>query len=604
MSADKPQGGTGTPRWAKYEKANDLWGTMFRLFQYIGKYRFWIYVGILISFATSLVTLVAPQFLKELTDAISAGIGESATMDMDTVGRCVMILAGLYLLTAVMRSISSILIPSASEYNGNVMRKDMARKLSRIPLGYLDKLRTGDIMSRFTNDTGSIRNQSANSISNMITAITMIVGSLVMMLYTEWHLALIAIVPAIIGFFLTLTIVRRSQKYFVRQSRDLGKINTLVEETYYGIDIVNAYNGRKEVREEFVEVNDDLYSSALKSRFLTSLMPQTMGFISNISYVIVCVVGSILILDGYMGYGSIVAFIIYVKEFSDPLERLSNSISNMQSVAASAERVFEFLDAPELPNEDDKADMPDKVEGRVVFKDVHFSYEPGKEIIHGMNLTVEPGQKIAIVGPTGSGKTTIANLLMRFYETDSGDIIVDGISLRDIKRSQVHEMFCMVLQDTWLFNGTIRENITFNRTDVSDEELRIACDAVGIDAYIRSLPEGYDTVLNDADSLSAGQRQQLTIARALVRDAPLLILDEATSSVDTRTEKRIQDAMDRLMCDRTSFVIAHRLSTIKDADLILVVKKGNVIESGTHQELLSKGGFYKELYDSQFENCE
>ena len=604
MSASKPHDGAGTPRWAKYDKANNLWGTMFRLFRYIGKYRYWIYLGIIISFATSLVTLVAPQYLKELTDTISAGIGESATMDMDAVTRYVLILAGLYLLTAIMRSISSILTPSASEYNGNVMRKDMARKLSRIPLGYLDKLRTGDIMSRFTNDTGSIRNQSASSISNMITAITMIVGSLVMMLYTEWHLALIAIVPAIIGFFLTLTIVRRSQKYFVRQSQDLGKINTLVEETYYGIDIVNAYNGRKDVRDEFIEVNNDLYSSALKSRFLTSLMPQTMGFISNISYVIVCVVGSILILDGYMGYGSIVAFIIYVKEFSDPLERLSNSISNMQSVAASAERVFEFLDAPELSNEDDKADMPAKVEGRVEFKDVHFSYEPGKEIIHGLNLTVEPGQKIAIVGPTGSGKTTIANLLMRFYETDSGDIVVDGISLRDIKRSQVHEMFCMVLQDTWLFNGTIKENITFNRTDVSDEELRTACEAVGIDAYIRSLPDGYDTVLNDADSLSAGQRQQLTIARALVRDASLLILDEATSSVDTRTEKRIQNAMDSLMKGRTSFVIAHRLSTIKDADLILVVKKGSVIESGTHQQLLAKNGFYKELYDSQFEHCE
>jgi ATP-binding cassette subfamily B protein len=604
MSTSKPHDGAGTPRWAKYDKANNLWGTMFRLFRYIGKYRYWIYLGIIISFATSLVTLVAPQYLKELTDTISAGIGESATMDMDAVTRYVLILAGLYLLTAIMRSISSILTPSASEYNGNVMRKDMARKLSRIPLGYLDKLRTGDIMSRFTNDTGSIRNQSASSISNMITAITMIVGSLVMMLYTERHLALIAIVPAIIGFFLTLTIVRRSQKYFVRQSQDLGKINTLVEETYYGIDIVNAYNGRKDVRDEFIEVNNDLYSSALKSRFLTSLMPQTMGFISNISYVIVCVVGSILILDGYMGYGSIVAFIIYVKEFSDPLERLSNSISNMQSVAASAERVFEFLDAPELENEDDKADMPDKVEGRVEFRDVRFSYEPGNEIIHGMSLMVEPGQKIAIVGPTGSGKTTIANLLMRFYETDSGDILVDGISLRDIKRSQVHEMFCMVLQDTWLFNGTIRENITFNRTDVSDEELRTACEAVGIDAYIRSLPDGYDTVLNDADSLSAGQRQQLTIARALVRDAPLLILDEATSSVDTRTEKRIQNAMDSLMKGRTSFVIAHRLSTIKDADLILVVKKGSVIESGTHQQLLAKNGFYKELYDSQFEHCE
>ncbi|MBR4181261.1 MAG: ABC transporter ATP-binding protein, partial [Candidatus Methanomethylophilaceae archaeon] len=299
-----------TPRWAKYEKADNLWGTMFRLFKYIGKYRYWIYLGIVITFVTSLITLIAPQYLKEMTDAISAGIGEGATMDIDKVYRCILILGALYLIVAVLRSVSSILTPSASEHSGNVMRKDMARKLARIPLGYLDKLRTGDVMSKFTNDTSSIRNQSANSISSMITAVTMIVGSLAMMLYTEWHLALVAIVPAIIGFFLTLFIVRRSQKYFVRQTRDLGKINTLIEETYYGIDIVNAYIGRKEVREEFVEVNDDLYSSALKSRFLTSLMPQTMGFISNISYVIVCVVGSILILDGYMGYGSIVAFII------------------------------------------------------------------------------------------------------------------------------------------------------------------------------------------------------------------------------------------------------------------------------------------------------
>ena len=602
MSPGEPHG--ATPGWAKYEKADNLWGTTLRLFRYIGKYRFWIYAGIAISFAASLITLVAPQYLKEMTDAISAGIGDSASMDMDAVTRCVLILAGLYLIAAVMRSVSSIITPSASEHNGNVMRKDMARKLFRIPLGHLDKLRTGDVMSRFTNDTNSIRNQSASSISNMITAVTMIVGSLAMMLYTEWHLAIVAIIPAIVGFFLTLTIVRRSQKYFVRQSTDLGKINTLIEETYYGIDIVNAYNGRKEVRDEFVEVNDDLYSSALKSRFLTSLMPQIMGFLSNISYVIVCVAGSILIIDGYMGYGSIVAFIIYVKEFSEPLERLSNSISNMQSVAASAERVFEFLDAPEMPDESDKADMPPKLEGRVEFRNVRFSYEPGKEIIHGMDLTVEPGQKIAIVGPTGSGKTTIANLLMRFYEADSGDILVDGISLRDIKRSQVHEMFCMVLQDTWLFNGTIRENVTFSRTDITDEELRAACEAVGIDGFIDSLPDGYDTVLTDADSLSAGQRQQLTIARALVRDAPLLILDEATSSVDTRTEKRIQNAMDSLMAHRTSFVIAHRLSTIKDADLILVVRKGSIVESGTHQELLNRGGFYKELYDSQFEHCE
>ncbi len=589
---------------SKKPKADDFTLAWRNILRYIGKYRYRIYAGIALSFIASIITLGAPQLLSDITNMISAGIGESAAMDMDGIVRCVLILMVLYVVTAVLRSVSNILIPSASEHNGNVMRKDMSRKLSRIPLGYLDKLQTGEVMSRFTNDTNSIRNQSAESISSMITAITMIVGSLLMMFYTEWRLAVIAIVPPICGFFLVLSIVRRSKKYFTRQSKDLGRINTLIEETYYGMDIVNAYNGRKKVREEFVVVNDDLYSSALKARFLSGSMPQVMGFISNISYVIVCVVGSILILEGYMGYGAIVAFIIYIKEFSDPLERLSNSISNMQSVAASAERVFEFLDAPEMESESGKADMPDRVEGRVVFDDVHFSYEPGNEIIHGLSLSIEPGQKVAIVGPTGSGKTTIANLLMRFYETDSGDILVDGVSLRDIKRSQVHEMFCMVLQDTWLFNGTIRDNITFNRPDVTDEEVMGACEAVGIRAYIDSLPNGLDTVLNDADSLSAGQRQQITIARALVRDAPLLILDEATSSVDTRTEKHIQDAMDRLMAGRTSFVIAHRLSTIKDADLILVVNKGSVVESGTHRQLLDKGGFYKGLYNSQFENCE
>ncbi len=593
-----------TPRWAKYDKADNLWGTMFRLFGYIGKYRYWVYAGILVSFVASLITLVTPQNLGRITDLISAGIGDPGGMDLGEIAKCALLLAGLYLVTAVLRSVSSILTPSASEHNGNEMRKDMGRKLSRIPLGYLDKLRTGDVMSRFTNDTNSIRTQSAESISSMITAITMIVGSLAMMLYTEWRLAAVAIVPALCGFFLVLTIVKRSQKYFVKQSKDLGRINTLIEETYYGIDVVNAYNGRGKVREEFVEVNDDYYRSSLRGRFLSSMMPQIMGFISNISYVVVCVVGSVFILEGTIGYGAIVAFIIYVKEFSDPLERLSNTISNMQTVAASAERVFEFLDAPEMDDEGSKRDMPGKVEGRVEFRGIRFSYEPGNEIIHGLDLVIEPGQKVAIVGPTGSGKTTIANLLMRFYEADSGDILVDGISLRDMKRSQVHEMFCMVLQDTWLFNGTIRENVTFNSSDVTDEDLASACEAVGIDGYISSLPNGYDTYLTDADSLSAGQRQQLTIARALVRDAPLLILDEATSSVDTRTERHIQEAMDRLMKGRTSFVIAHRLSTIKDADLILVLKKGSVIETGTHQELLSRGGFYKELYDSQFEHCE
>ncbi|MBR4504316.1 MAG: ABC transporter ATP-binding protein [Candidatus Methanomethylophilaceae archaeon] len=591
------------PRWAKYEKANSLWSTVARLFVYIGKYRYPIYAGILISFFASLITLVAPQYLKTVTDEISAGIGTSAVMDLAAVANGIIILLVLYSVAAILKSVSTIIIPSASEYNGNYMRKDLSSKITRIPLGFLDKLKTGDVMSRITNDTDTIRNQSANSISNLITAVTMIIGSLAMMLITEWRLAIVSIIPALLGFFAVLILVRRSQKYFKRQSRDLGRINTLIEETYYGMDIVSAYNGKKKVREDFCEINDSLYVSSLNARFLSGAMPQITGFVSNISYVVVCIMGSMLILAGDISYGVVTAFIIYVKEFSAPLEHMSSSISNLQTVAASAERVFEILDAPEMGDESGKADMPENIEGRVEFDGVRFSYEEGKEIIHGLSLTVEPGQKIAIVGPTGSGKTTIANLLMRFYETDSGDIRIDGISLRDIKRSQIHEMFCMVLQDVWLFNGTIRENIVFS-SDVTQEELEAACEAVGIKTYVESLPMGYDTYISDADSLSAGQKQQLTIARALVRDAPILILDEATSSVDTRTERHIQEAMDRLMEGRTSFVIAHRLSTIMGADLILVVKDGNVIERGTHQELLDRGGFYRELYDSQFENCD
>ena len=470
------------PRWAKYDKSDDLLGTTLRIFRYIGKYRYRIYAGIALSMIASMATLIAPQYLKTMTDLISDGVG-GGYMDMKGILGCVAVLAALYSVVAVLRSISAVLIPSASEHNGNMMRKDLNRKISRIPLGFLDRLKIGDVMSRFTNDTDSIRRQSADSIANMLVALTMIVGSLAMMLYTEWRLAIVAVIPALCGFFVVMLIVRRSKKYFVRQARDLGKINTLIEETYYGIDVVDAYNGKGKVRKEFVKVNDDLYSSALKARFLSSMMPQIMGFISNIGYVVVCVAGSMMVLDGSIGYGVIVAFIIYVKEFGDPLERLSNSISSLQSIAASAERVFEFLDAPEMEDESGKPDMSGTVRGKVEFRDVRFSYEPGKEVIHGFSLTVEPGQKVAIVGPTGSGKTTIANLLMRFYETDSGDIEVDGISLRDIRRPQVHEMFCMVLQDTWLFNGSIRDNLTFGR-DYSDDALDAACEAVGICGFV------------------------------------------------------------------------------------------------------------------------
>ena len=471
------------PRWAKYDKSDDLAKTTARIFQYLGKHRYRIYAGIAVSMVASMAILVAPQYLKSITDLISAGIGPGGRMDMDAIFSDVIVLAALYSVVAVMKAASTILIPSASEHNGNIMRKDLNKKISRIPLSHLDRLKTGDVMSRFTNDADNVRHQSADSIANMIVAVTMIIGSLAMMLYTEWRLAIVAVIPALCGFFVVMVIVRRSKKYFVKQAKDLGRINTLIEETYYGMDVVDAYNGKRKVREDFVKVNDDLYSSALKARFLSSTMPQIMSFISNLGYVVVCIAGSMMVLNGTIGYGVIVAFIVYVKEFGDPLERLSNSISSLQNIAASAERVFEFLDAPEMEDENGKPAMDREIHGKVVFDNVRFSYEPGREVIHGFSLEVEPGQKIAIVGPTGSGKTTITNLLLRFCETDSGDISVDGVSLKDMSRPQVHDLFCMVLQDTWLFDGTVRDNMTFGR-DVPEKVLDDACEAVGICGYV------------------------------------------------------------------------------------------------------------------------
>ncbi|MGN0098328.1 MAG: ABC transporter ATP-binding protein, partial [Candidatus Methanomethylophilaceae archaeon] len=482
-------------------------------------------------------------------------------------------------------------------------RDDLSRKMNRLAVGDLDSRSTGDVMSRMTNDTDTVSNSCAESISMTCTSMAMLVGSLVMMFYTEWRLAMFAMVPTAIGFCILYVITHRTQRFFAAQQRDLGRMNGLIEEIYYGHDIVDLYNGREESERRFTEINGSLYHSAFLARFLTGMMPQLMNFISNLGYVIVCVVGSMMIIEGSIGYGVIVAFIVYIRQFTQPISQLADSTAMMQSVASASERVFEFLDLEEMGPS--PATVEDGVvRGRVEFRDVRFSYIPGKEVIHGLNLTVELGSKIAIVGPTGSGKTTIANLLMRFYDVDSGDILIDGISISRMSREQVHDVFSMVLQDSWLFKGTVRENIAFTRTDVDDATVMEACEAVGIREFIESLPDRYDTVIDDRSGLSAGQRQQITIARAIVKDAPMTILDEATSSVDTRTEKRIQSAMDRLTRGRTSFVIAHRLSTIRNSDLIIVMKDGDVIESGTHEELLKADGFYRMLYDSQFEGCE
>lgn len=607
MSPPGPSGGQTRPkgpRWAVGEKPKDLKGTMVRLLHYIGKYRRDIAFGVVFSITAAVLTLIGPQYLAQVTDLVSGSILGGTSLDLGRIGGICLVLVFIYSASVIFSTCQEYLISASSEKIANVMRDDLSRKINRVPLGYFDRSSTGDIMSRLTNDADTVGNTCSESIALFISSITLAAGSVAMMFYTDPTLAAISIVPTGVGFVLMFVLIKKSQKYYRRQQGDLGAMNGLVEEVYYGHDIVRAYNGEAGSKKRFTAINDSLYTSAFYARFMTSLMPQMLNFISNIGYVIVCIFGSMMVIDGRIGYGVIVAFIVYVNQFTRPILMISESLTSMQSVAAASERIFEFLDAPEMEDEGYKDVSVANVRGEVEFRDVHFSYVPGREVIHGFSQKVEPGQKVAIVGLTGAGKTTIVNLLMRFYEADSGDILIDGIPTRSMTRSQVHGLFCMVLQDTWLFNGTIRDNIAYTKEGVSESDIRAACRAAGIDDFIMGLPDGYDTVLTDGMRLSAGQKQQITIARAIVRDAPLLILDEATSSVDTMTEKHIQNAMDVLMEGRTSFIIAHRLSTVRNADLILVMKDGSIFEKGTHEELMGIGGFYKELYDSQFENCE
>ena len=607
MSPPGPSGGQTRPkgpRWAVGEKPKDLKGTMVRLLHYIGKYRRDIAFGVVFSITAAVLTLIGPQYLAQVTDLVSGSILGGTSLDLGRIGGICLVLVFIYSASVIFSTCQEYLISASSEKIANVMRDDLSRKINRVPLGYFDRSSTGDIMSRLTNDADTVGNTCSESIALFISSITLAAGSVAMMFYTDPTLAAISIVPTGVGFVLMFVLIKKSQKYYRRQQGDLGAMNGLVEEVYYGHDIVRAYNGEAGSKKRFSAINDSLYTSAFYARFMTSLMPQMLNFISNIGYVIVCIFGSMMVIDGRIGYGVIVAFIVYVNQFTRPILMISESLTSMQSVAAASERIFDFLDAPEMGDEGYKDVSVANVRGEMEFRDVHFSYVPGREVIHGFSQKVEPGQKVAIVGLTGAGKTTIVNLLMRFYEADSGDILIDGIPTRSMTRSQVHGLFCMVLQDTWLFNGTIRDNIAYTKEGVSESDIRAACRAAGIDDFIMGLPDGYDTVLTDGMRLSAGQKQQITIARSIVRDAPLLILDEATSSVDTMTEKHIQNAMDVLMEGRTSFIIAHRLSTVRNADLILVMKDGSIFEKGTHEELMGIGGFYKELYDSQFENCE
>ena len=584
------------------EKPKNFKQAWARLFKYMGPYKKWFFIAVIFAIVGTAMTLLGPNVLSDITNIIKDGLVDG-NIDLEAVAELGLWLVIIYGISAVISLGQGLIMATIAQRTAGKLRNDISKKIDRIPLRYFDNAKSGDLMSRVTNDADSLGQDTNRAVSTMIVAITQFLGSLVMMIYTDLTMAGVAVGSTIIGFVLMIVIMSRSQKYFEAQQNYLGAMNGHITETYNNHSIVKSYNGDKRAKREFDQINNDLQHSGFMAMFMAGTMMPLMGFIGNFGYVMVCIVGAMMVLDGEITIGVIVAFMIYIRLFTNPLQQMSQGLTVMQSVAAAAERIFGFLDETEFEDESDKVQRIE-AKGHVEFRDVHFGYSPDKEVIHGFSADIKPGQKVAIVGPTGAGKTTMVNLLMRFYEVWSGDILIDGVSTKDLTRENVHEQFCMVLQDTWLFEGTIKENLVYSREGIPDEKIEEVCKAVGIHHFIMTLPEGYDTVLQDNDTLSAGQRQQLTIARAMLDTSPMLILDEATSSVDTRTELIIQQAMDNLAHNRTSFVIAHRLSTIKNSDLIIVMKNGSIIEQGTHNELLAKGGFYEELYDSQFEETE
>lgn len=595
--------GTRGPPGMKVEKPKSFTEAWKKIFSYMGRYRIAVWISMVFAFVGTVLILVGPNKLRDITNLIADGL-MSGNIDMDGVWAIGIFLIAIYAVSTVLTFVQNYILATVSQKMASRLRTDISKKINRLPLRYFDTSSSGDVLSRVTNDVDTLGQSMNQSIGTLITSVTMLIGSLVMMTYTNYIMSVVTVLSCVAGFVLMIVIMKYSQKYFAIQQKNLGNMNGHVAEIYSAHNIVSVYNGRKEASKKFDAINDDLASSAFRSQFLSGLMMPLMNFIGNFGYVMVCVVGAALVIDGQISIGVIVAFMVYVRLFTQPLAQMAQAFTGMQSAAAAAERVFEFIEEEEQPGETQAPRKLENVRGHVEFRNVHFSYIPGKEVIHGFSAVVESGQKIAIVGPTGAGKTTMVNLLMRFYETDSGDILIDGVSTKDMMRSDVRDLFCMVLQDTWIFKGTVRENIVYCKEGVTDEEVVNACKAVGIDHFIKTLPKGYDTMLDNTTSLSVGQRQQITIARAIVENAPLLILDEATSSVDTRTERAIQNAMDSMTRGRTSFVIAHRLSTIKNSDLILLMKGGNIVEQGTHEELLALGGAYMELYNSQFDDGE
>ena len=568
------------------EKSKDFKGTWMKIIRYCKRYLAVIVVALICAVTGTILTILGPDKLSDLTKVITEGIATG--IDMERVKSIGLTLVAFYVGSAILSFGQQFIMATVTQNVTKQLRSDISGKINRLPMAYYNKTSTGDVLSRVTNDVDMISQSMNQSIGNLVSAVALFFGSLIMMFKTNVIMTLTAVIATMIGFGMMSLITSHGH----------------IEEIYSGHTVVKAYNGEKNAKKVFDELNNNLRDSAFKAQSLSGLMQPLMAFIGNFGYVAVCVMGAVLTMKGYIGFEVIVAFMMYIRLFTQPLAQIAQATQSLQSAAAAGERVFAFLGAEEMSDESGKTEKLGKAEGYVDFEHVKFGYEDtDKIIIHDFSAKAKPGQKIAIVGPTGAGKTTLVNLLMRFHEIQSGDIKIDGISTRDMKREEVRSQFCMVLQDTWLFEGTVRENLVYNTENVSEEKIEAACKAVGLDHFIRTLPHGYDTILNDQVSLSQGQKQQLTIARAMIADKPMLILDEATSSVDTRTELQIQKAMDALMQNRTSFVIAHRLSTIKNADLILVLKDGDIIESGNHEELLAKGGFYADLYNSQFDQA-
>lgn len=583
----------------------DMKKAMKALFRYCRKYGLLIFTALVFATISAVLSVIGPEYISRLTETITKGIGTAGIhIDMEKITSIAVILIVIYAISMLLGYLQSLIMTYVSCNVGKKMRSDINNKINRIPLRYFDSHNHGDTLSRITNDVDTIAQSLNISMGSFVSAVSTLTGCTVMMFVTEWRMAVTAIVSSLIGFIAMGVIMGKSQKHFIARQRSLAKVNSHVEEYYAGQNIVRAYNAEEKGLTEFREANEKLRKHTFKAEFLSGLMFPLMGFVGNFGYVAVCIVGATLAFNGRINFSVVVAFMLYIRLFTSPLGQIGQGFSSIQAAAAASERAAEFLEEEELSDESHKTIVLSDVKGDIVFHHVSFGYRSDRRIIHDFSAKIQAGQKVAIVGPTGAGKTTIVNLLMRFYELNQGSISVDGIPLSDITRANVHNIFGMVLQDTWLFEGTVRDNLTYGKIGVSDEELRNICAQCGLKHFIDTLPNGFDTVLNENVTISAGQKQLLTIARAMVEDAPMLILDEATSSVDTRTEIKLQQAMDALTAGRTSFVIAHRLSTIRNADIILYMRDGDIKETGTHEQLLAKKGMYAELYNSQFVTAE